>query len=94
MKKVGYVGDLKLWKCKNGHATGEVQWRGHGESSLLLFRNSVGEGGEDLEVAAVFDGLGTVTASCSICGGKRTWVPGEEAIERLMARRAKMWGGG
>lgn len=90
------MAELKLWKCKDGHVMGQVKWKGHGESQLLLFRAAldlapVAEGhAVEQEVMAVLEGYVTVTVVCSICGQMRMWVPGEEALGRLIAARQRM----
>jgi len=42
-------------------------------------------GGDDVEVMAVVEGY-VCDVRCDICGRMRTWVPGEEAIKKLLER--------
>jgi hypothetical protein len=90
------------WKCPNGHVMGVVTRNGSGVRVMLMYRNSVnpslnpspsqgeGEGGNDVEVAAVIEGY-AADVKCSVCGRMRTWVPGEEALMKLLeqARRER-----
>ncbi len=87
----------KPWKCAGGHVMGQVKWKGHGQSQLILFREAIDPkslGKETLlsepEVFAVLEGYVTATVGCSICGKIRTWVPGEEALSRLIASHKQM----
>jgi hypothetical protein len=78
--------DIAAWKCNNGHVMGQVARNGRNVRQLLLYRRAVDMGAwkpEEVEVMAVIEGL-VIDVSCSICGAARTWVPGEEAIRRLM----------
>lgn len=49
-----------------------------------------GEGGNEVDVAAVIEGY-AADVKCSVCGRMRTWVPGEEALMKLLeqARRER-----
>lgn len=78
---------IKVWKCTNGHALGQVVRNGSGVRQLLLYRQAASEEGE-VDVLAVVEGY-VADVRCSLCGEVRTWVPGQEAMERLleMARR-------
>jgi hypothetical protein len=90
------------WKCPNGHVMGVVTRNGSGVRVMLMYRNSVnpslnpspsqgeGEGGNEVEVAAVIEGY-AADVKCSVCGRMRTWVPGEEALMKLLeqARRER-----
>lgn len=82
--------DGKAWKCAPGstHVLGQVVRNGSGVRQLLLYREAVRtwlrEGEEGGEVFAVVEGY-VADVKCSICGRVRTWVPGEEALERLLA---------
>jgi len=82
--------DPKVWRCdKNGegHILGLTVKNGSGRRELLLYRNAIGDDvGEEVDVIAVVVGL-VMDVRCSICGCVRTWVPGEEAIRRLLEKR-------
>jgi hypothetical protein len=83
--------ELKPWVCSSGHILGQVRQNGKGVTQLYLYREAVvGAGGDDemaeVDVMAVVEGL-VMDVRCSICGGFRTWVPGEEAIRRLLEKR-------
>lgn len=74
---------IKLWTCAAGHVLGHVVRRG-GIRRLKVYRLAV-EPGHPGRV------LGTLTGEmedieCSICGRERTWVPGQEGIDELVAR--------
>ena len=43
---------------------------------------------EEVDVIAVVEGH-VMDVRCSICGRMRTWVPGEEALRRLMERAGR-----
>ena len=89
------MAEMKLWKCKEGHILGEVKWAGHGKSQLYLFRNALSVGAEDeQEVVAVLEGYVTATVRCSRCAGVRMWVPGEEALKRLIDSHLRLVQGG
>lgn len=82
------MADLIAWKCQDGHMMGQVRRKGHGESQLYLFREAIDlqdEHPAEQDVVAVMEGYVSVTVACSICGQNRVWVPGEEALVRLIA---------
>lgn len=79
--------EVKPWKCGNGHVLGQVRRNGAGIRQLLLYREAVDyEAFEsaEVDVMAVVEGYVT-EVTCSVCGSVRTWVPGKEAIDRLVA---------
>lgn len=91
--------EIKAWRCPNGHVMGRVVRNGSGMRRLLLYREA--EPGADPhpgplpirerevefepEVMAVVEGY-VADVTCSVCGAVRTWVPGQEAIDRLIER--------
>jgi len=78
--------EMKPWRCKNEHVMGMVQRNGKGIRHLLLYRQAIDLGGEqpeDVDVMAVIEGY-VADVTCSICGEVRTWVPGQEALTRLL----------
>jgi len=88
--------NLKRWKCANGHVLGVVERaevrrngaRPYYVARLMLFREAVDEDGErmeDVDVMAVIEGT-TLDVRCSVCGGKRSWWIGADALERLVRR--------
>lgn len=85
---------LKRWKCENGHMMGMVRRNGSGIRQLWLFRESVNseqstvDGEEGVDVMAIVEGY-VADVRCSICGSVRTWVPGEEALRRMLERRGE-----
>ena len=84
--------DLKPWKCQGGHVLGQVKWKGHGESQLFVFREALDLAADHPvveEVVAVMEGYVTATVTCSLCQSIRLWVPGEEAIARLIKVHSK-----
>jgi hypothetical protein len=88
------------WKCPNGHVMGVVTRNGSGVRVMLMYRMAVdpspnlsplrGERSEEVDVAAVIEGY-AADVKCSVCGRMRTWVPGEEALMKLLeqARRER-----
>lgn len=88
---------IKAWKCPAGHVLGQVVRNGSGIRQLLLYRAAMdpvphpspvsGETGEgsEIDVMAVVEGY-AADVRCSVCGAVRTWIPGQEALERLLAR--------
>lgn len=79
--------DVKPWKCKNEHVLGQVRRNGTGIRQLLLYREAVDyEAFESAEVDVMAIVEGYVTeVRCSVCGSVRTWVPGKEAILKLLS---------
>jgi hypothetical protein len=85
--------EMKPWKCKNGHTLGVVVRNGSGVRQLLLYRQAVnltpqppsldGKGECEVDVMAIVEGH-VMDVRCSICESLRTWVPGEEALKKLL----------
>jgi hypothetical protein len=48
-------------------------------------RSADGEGSKEVEVMALIEGY-VADVRCSICGRVRTWVPGVEALRKMMKR--------
>jgi hypothetical protein len=81
--------DVKPWKCGNGHVLGQVRRNGTGIRQLLLYREAVDYDAfesAEVDVIAIVEGYVT-EVRCSVCGSVRTWVPGKEAIEKLIEGR-------
>lgn len=77
---------VSVWKCPDGHALGVVRRNGRKVRQLYLYRTAIDAGSDeldDVEVLAVVDGPAEVC--CSKCGKVRTWVPGQEELDRLIA---------
>lgn len=92
------MAEVKAWKCDHGHVMGQVTRNGRGIRKLLLYREALspdpspsnGEGGiNDVDIIAVVEGY-VADVRCSVCGAVRTWVPGQEAIDRLVAQVLEM----
>jgi hypothetical protein len=88
---------LKRWRCGDGHTLGFVRRNGSGVRQLMLLREAIGEepakaaspeGGTEVDVMAVVEGY-VADVRCSICGAVRTWVPGEEALRKMMESAAR-----
>ena len=80
----------KPWKCQYGHVLGQVMRNGNGVRQLMLFRQAIREGDMvDVDVMAMIEGY-VADVRCSVCGRVRTWVPGEEALLRLMESIGRM----
>lgn len=79
--------EMKAWKCPSGHALGITARNGSGIRQLLLYRQAVDmeQSDEAPDVMAVAEGL-VMDVRCSICGSVRTWVPGQESLDRLLKR--------
>ena len=71
----------KPWICPSGHVLGEVN-RLNNVRHLVLFRYA----GQPQDVAAVITGP-AYGITCSICGCKRNWFIGDEAIHELLEKR-------
>lgn len=79
--------ELKEWRCTQGHVMGQVRRNGSGVRQLLLYRESVDMDAQVLlspDVMAIVEGY-AAEVTCSVCGCVRTWVPGQEAMDRLVA---------
>lgn len=83
--------EVHAWKCrkKGGHVLGQVMRDGSGKQRLLLYRQAIREGEGEVEVMAVVDGH-VMDIKCSVCGHVRTWMPGEESLNRLINSVMKM----
>lgn len=76
--------EIREWHCEKGHVLGLVV-KDSGGSHLLLYRNAVDDGAESpaqVDVIARIDSANDIR--CGICGVMRTWVPSQEAFDRLM----------
>lgn len=83
--------ELKIWRCPKGHALGVVRRNGRGMHQLLLYRHAIAEDGAraQVDVMAVVEGS-VMDIRCEVCGEMRTWVIGQEALERLFEARARL----
>ncbi|MBA4420248.1 MAG: hypothetical protein C0391_03800 [Anaerolinea sp.] len=79
------MNELTAWKCKAGHVLGQSGRNGHGIRQVIIYREAIDpdELGDAPDVLLVAEGL-VMDVRCSICGDMRTWVPGEEAIQRII----------
>jgi hypothetical protein len=80
--------ELKAWTCARNrrHVLGQVKRNGSRVRQLLLYRQAVDLDGEEMaevDVMAVVEGH-VMDVRCSICGGLRTWVQGNEAEQALV----------
>lgn len=73
-------GEVREWKCSQGHVLGLVKRNGRGIRQLMLYRHALGEQAE-VDVMAVVEGL-VMDVRCDICECIRTWAPGPESITR------------
>lgn len=85
------AGGAKVWMCPSRmHVLGLVTRNSSGVRRLLLYRQAVdreaGCEAEEVEVMADVEGY-VADVRCSICGRVRTWVPGQEALARMMRGR-------
>ena len=84
--------ELKIWTCKNGHALGQIRRSGRGIHQLFLYRQAVSfdQGDpEQVDILAVIEGT-VLDIRCGICGEVRTWIAGQEAMDRLIESYAAM----
>ena len=84
------------WRCENGHVLGVVARNGSGIRQLLLYRQAVDLMTDDgrlttdeVDVMAAVSGL-VMDVRCSVCGGLRTWVPGEEQLREMLGRMGRV----
>jgi hypothetical protein len=83
---------MTAWRCNKGHTLGMVQRDGHGIRQLILYRQAIAytaDTPEDIDVIAILEGHAQ-DVRCSQCGSVRTWVPGQEAINKLLAEARRM----
>jgi hypothetical protein len=85
------------WCCKNGHVLGLVMENGRGVKHLLLYREAHDLMQQRAQHAAPLqmpDVIAIVRYAtdirCSICGSKKTWMIGRDAIEELGLRLEKL----
>lgn len=82
--------EVKPWKCAFGHVLGQVRRDGAGIRQLLLYREAVDYEAfvsAEVDVIAIVEGYVT-EVRCSVCGSVRTWVPGKEAVVKLISSLA------
>ena len=93
ISELSKVSDVKAWRCGGGHTLGMVVRDAGGIQQLLLLREAVyNMGGQpsapteemEIDVMAVVEGY-VADVRCSICRRVRTWIPGEDSIEHLLA---------
>lgn len=84
------MSEIKPWRCRVcGAHLGKVRRNGSGVHQLLRYREAVDTEREqvlDVDVIAVVEGY-AADVRCSNCSGARTWVPGREAMIRLLENR-------
>ena len=88
IEEVLVVDGLKPWKCEHQHVLGQVRRNGSGIRQLILYREAVdleADEVEEVDVIAIVEGH-VMDVRCSICGSSRTWVPGQEAVAKAIAR--------
>jgi hypothetical protein len=88
---------MTAWRCANGHELGCVRRNGRKITQLLLYRHAINvkdDRPDDLDVIAVIEGY-VVDVRCSVpgCNALRTWVPGEAALNRLLASHKRLLAG-
>ena len=82
--------EIKAWKCPNGHTLGAVVRNGSKVRTLLLYREALEVHTDcEVDVIATIDGY-AADVRCSICGGIRSWVPGQESLDLLLRRAGRM----
>jgi hypothetical protein len=80
------MSEYKEWRCENGHVMGQVARNGSNIRKLLLYRNAIDPAEAEpveVDVMGLVEGY-VADVKCSICGSVRTWVPGQEAMDRLV----------
>lgn len=93
--------EIRTWKCENGHVLGQITRNGRGVTRLLLYREAinyelVGSVGSEthpteVDVMAVIEGY-AADITCSVCGRVRSWVPGAEALRKMITQFERMHG--
>lgn len=79
------------WKCSNGHKLGVVARNSSRIRQLWVYRQAIDENAEapaEVDVLGIAEGT-LFDVRCSICGSSRTWVPGDEAMKRIIARHGQ-----
>ena len=78
--------EMRPWVCDNGHVLGRTSRNGSGITQLWIYRHAI-----DLEAEepAAPDVMGIAQGHvfdirCDVCGAVRTWVPGDEAMRKLL----------
>ena len=85
-------GKTEAVEMPNGHVMGQVIRNGSGSGSCCSTgRRLIPKAPEQVDVLAVVEGH-VLDVRCSICEDCRTWVPGEEAIQKLIGQIEKMRG--
>ena len=80
------------WCCPKGHVMGEVYRDSSNLRLLRVYREAILPGMELCQVLGEVRG-GSISVRCSICGKERVWAPGQEFIDKLMARHKLQDGG-
>ena len=86
-------GQVVPFKCRRGpggHVLGMVVKDEAGIPQLLLLRHAIPNTDDfspDVDVMGMVDGLSEF--KCSICGRIRTWMPGPEALQRIIDKMNK-----
>ena len=94
--EVTMASEMKPWKCPGGHVMGMTTRNGRGIGQLLLYRHPIDPEAEEpaeVDIIGRLEGL-MLDVRCEICGNVRTWVPGEEALRRMLQRAGRMKGEG
>lgn len=76
------------WRCSNGHKLGVVARNTSGIRQLWVYRQAIDAAAEEpaeVDVLGIAEGA-LFDVRCSICGSSRTWVPGEEAMRKVVER--------
>ncbi len=81
-------GDLKPWRCRNGHTLGIVKRTAGNVRQLMFFRQAIGEQTAltemaEVDVACMFEGY-VADVRCSVCGAIQSWIPGQEALRHML----------
>lgn len=79
---------MREWVCENGHVMGLVGRNGSGVTQLWIYRQAIDlESDEPAapEVMGIAQGH-VFDIRCDVCEAVRTWVPGDEALRRLLER--------
>lgn len=82
--------ELRIWTCRNGHALGQIRKSGRGLHQLFLYRQAVNLDQTspcDVDIIAVVEGT-VMDICCDICGEVRTWIAGQEQMDRLITQYA------
>ena len=88
--------EMRPWVDDNGHVLGMAGRNGSGITQLWIYRHAIDLTADEPaapEVMGIAQGH-VFDIRCDVCGAVRTWVPGDEAMRRLLeaaGRKVEGW---